>query len=136
MWGNGDTFWVANDTSGSGTADKLYAYNRSDGSRDSANDFDNLNGAGNNQPEGICSDGTTMFVADSDDNKVYAYKMSDTTTDTTKDITLAPPMTAAKGLWCTPPIVADGRGDHHQQDLRLQTATDATPLQWTSRQRR
>ena len=63
MWGNEDTFWVAND--GSGATDKLYAYNRSDGSRDSANDFDNLNGASNNQIDGAsvrtarpCSSGT------------------------------------------------------------------------------
>ncbi len=98
MWGNEDTFWVAND--GSGATDKLYAYNRSDGSRDSANDFDNLNGAGNNQLDGICSDGTTMFVADSNDNKLYAYKMSDTTADSTKDITLDSDNGEARGMWC------------------------------------
>ena len=98
MWGNEDTFWVAND--GTGATDKLFAYNRSDGSRDSANDFNSLNGAGNNQPEGICSDGTTMFVADSDDNKVYAYNMSDTTADSTKEITLHADNGDAKGLWC------------------------------------
>ena len=53
IWGNDNTFWVAND--GSGTTHKLYAYNRSDGSRDSASDFNNLQGNSNNQPEGICS---------------------------------------------------------------------------------
>ena len=98
MWGNEDTFWVAND--GSGATDKLYAYNRSDGSRDSANDFDNLNGAGNNQPWGICSDGTTMFVGDRTDNKLYAYKMSDTTADSTKDITLDSGNGESRGMWC------------------------------------
>ena len=100
MWGNGDTFWVVNDTSGSGTADKLYAYNRSDGSRDTTNDFDNLNGANNNRPWGICSDGTTMFVGDRDDNKLYAYKMSDTTADTSKDITLDSDNGEPRGMWC------------------------------------
>ena len=98
MWGNEDTFWVAND--GSDATDKLYAYNRSDGSRDSANDFDSLNGAGNNQLDGICSDGTTMFVADSNDDKLYAYKMSDTTADSTKDITLDSDNGEARGMWC------------------------------------
>ena len=98
MWGNEDTFWVAND--GSGAADKLYAYNRSDGSRDTTNDFENLNGAGNNEPEGICSDGTTMFVADSGDDKLYAYKMSDTTADSTKDITLDSDNGEPRGMWC------------------------------------
>ena len=100
MWGNGDTFWVVNDTSGSGTADKLYAYNRSDGSRDTTNDFDNLNGANNNRPWGICSDGTTMFVGDRDDDKLYAYKMSDTTADSTKDITLDSGNGEPRGMWC------------------------------------
>ena len=98
MWGNENTFWVAND--GSGATDKLYAYNRSDGSRDSANDFNNLNGNSNNQLDGICSDGTTMFVADSNDNKLYAYKMSDTTADSTKDITLDSDNGEARGVWC------------------------------------
>ena len=98
MWGNEDTFWVAND--GSGATDKLFAYNRSDGSRDSANDFDNLNGAGNNQPWGICSDGTTMFVGDRTDDKLYAYKMSDTTADSTKDITLNSGNGDSRGMWC------------------------------------
>ena len=98
IWGNDTTIWVANN--GVAATDKLYAYNRSDGSPDSGSDFGNLNGAGNNQPEGICSDGTTMFVADSDDNKVYAYNMSDTTADSTKEITLHADNGDAKGLWC------------------------------------
>ena len=72
VWGNDDTFWVAND--GSGAADKLYAYNRSDGSRDTSADFDTLQAAGNQDLRGICSDGATMFVADSGDDKIYAYK--------------------------------------------------------------
>ena len=98
VWGNDDTFWVAND--GSGATNKLYAYNRSDGSRDSSSDFDNLNGAGNTHVRGICSDGTTMFVADSDDDKVYAYKMSDTTRDSGKDITLATDNDKPEGVAC------------------------------------
>ena len=98
IWGNDDTFWVAND--GTGATDKLYAYNRSDGSRDSSNDFDNLNTAGNNNPRGICSDGTTMFVADSGDDEVYAYKMSDTTRDSGKDVTLDSANNSPQGLSC------------------------------------
>ena len=98
MWGNEDTFWVANN--GTGSNNKIYAYDRADGSRDSANDFDNLDGAGNTTPEGVCSDGTTMFVADGDDDKVYAYKMSDTTADSTKDITLSLGNGQPRGLWC------------------------------------
>ena len=98
VWGNDETIWVAND--GSGNADKLYAYNRSDGSRDTSADFDTLRAAGNQDPRGICSDGTTMFVADNGDNKIYAYKMSDTTRDSGKDVTLDSANNSPQGLSC------------------------------------
>ena len=98
VWGNDDTIWVANN--GSGAGDKIFAYNRSDGSRDAAGDFDTLNAAGNADVRGICSDGTTMFVADSVDSQVYAYKMSDTTRDSAKDITLDSGNGNAEGIWC------------------------------------
>ena len=42
----------------------LYAYQMSDRSRDSGKDFNTLSAAGNKFPEGIWSDGTTMWVAD------------------------------------------------------------------------
>ena len=98
MWGNEDTFWVVNN--GAALGNKIYAYDRADGSRDSANDFDSLSGASNSTPVGICSDGTTMYVADSDDDKLYAYKMSDTTRDSTKDITLDSDNGDPRGMWC------------------------------------
>ena len=98
VWGNEETIWVAND--GSGATDKLYAYNRSDRSRDSSSDFDTLNTPGNNNPRGICSDGTTMFVADGGDDKIYAYKMSDTTRDSGKDVTLDSANNSPQGLSC------------------------------------
>ena len=98
MWGNEDTIWVANN--GAFATDKIYAYNRSDGSRDSGTDFDTLNGAGNNTPGGICSDGTTMFVADWTDDKLYAYKMSDMTHDSGKDISLHSDNGEPRGVWC------------------------------------
>ena len=98
VWGNTTTIWVANDESENG--DKLYAYRRSDGSRDTASDFDSLRAAGNQIPTGVCSDGTTMFVADQPDDKVYAYKMSDRSHDAAKDITLAGSNTDPVGLWC------------------------------------
>ena len=72
-----------------GNADKtIYAYNRSDGTRDASKDFGTLGAAGNDDPRGIWSDGTTMYVADWVLNKVFACKMSDTTHDSAKDITL------------------------------------------------
>ena len=97
VWGNDETIWVVdNDAADS----KIFAYKRSDGSRDSAKDFDSLIAAGNTRPQGICSDGTTMFVSDSQDEKVYAYKMSDRMRDSTKDITLAAANSGARGVWC------------------------------------
>ena len=98
IWGNETTFWIANDAYSPNN--KLYAYSRADGSRDSASDFNTLDPAANDQPQGICSDGTTMFVADSADNQVYAYKMSDKSRDSAKDITLATANSNAKGVWC------------------------------------
>ena len=98
IWGNDDTFWVAND--GDGAANKLYAYNRSDGSRDTTADFDTLNAAGNESLRGVCSDGATMFVTDHSDDKIYAYKMSDTTRDSGKDVTLNSANNNPQGLWC------------------------------------
>ena len=97
IWGNDDTFWIVQNSS---TTDKLFAYNRSDGSRNSGQDFNTLNGAGNDAPTGICSDGTTMFVADYVDDKVYAYKMSDKSHDSGKDITLASANTKPEGVAC------------------------------------
>ena len=100
IWGNDDTIWIANSGTGTGANDKIYAYNRSDGSRKSGQDFNSLTGANNDDPFGICSDGTTMFVVDSVDDKIYAYKMSDKTRDSGKDITLATDNDNPKGLAC------------------------------------
>ena len=42
----------------------------------SGNDFDTLEAVGNRNPYGLWSDGTTMWVADALDAKIYAYSMS------------------------------------------------------------
>ena len=44
--------------------------------RDPAKDFDTLDDAGNDSPKGIWSDGTTMWVTDSSDDKIFAYDMT------------------------------------------------------------
>ena len=112
IWGNDDTFWVAND--GSGAGNKLFAYNRSDGSRDSSSDFDNLDTASNDSPSGICSDGATMFVADRVQLKIYAYKMSDTTRVTGREFSLDSDNSSPQGLSCdrTHIWVADQTNSH------------------------
>ena len=83
IWGNADTVWVAND--GTGATDKIYAYNRTNGSRDSGSDFDTLQDAGNKDPRGLWSDGTTMWVLDND-RHLYAYNMDTKQRDTDKEI--------------------------------------------------
>ena len=42
----------------------------------SSKEFNTLKAAGNNSPEGIWSDGTTMWVMDWIDAKIYGYSMS------------------------------------------------------------
>ena len=54
-------------------------------SRNSAEDFDGLDEAGNDDPEGIWSDGTTMWVADYSDEKIYAYNISNKARVSSKD---------------------------------------------------
>ena len=53
--------------------------------RDSEKDFNTLDAAGNGSPAGIWSDGTTMWVADYSDYKVYAYNLSTKARDSAKD---------------------------------------------------
>ena len=96
MWGNDETIWVAND--GNGAGNKLYAYRRSDGSRDSSKDFDTLNGAGNKNPRALWSDGQTMFVLDQEDARVYAYSMDDKSHDADKGVAFLG-ISFAEGMW-------------------------------------
>ena len=97
-WCDGATIWVTND-SFLHVQDRIEAYNLSNGNRDTSKEFTTLNAAGNRMPSGIWSDGTTMWVADVDDDKIYAYKMSDKSRDSGKDITLDSGNDAANGMW-------------------------------------
>ena len=80
LYSDGTTMWVVDRDD-----KKIYAYKRSDTSRDAAKDFNTLDAAGNDNPSGVWSDGTTMWVADRDDDKLYAYKRSDMSRDSAKD---------------------------------------------------
>ena len=53
----------------------------------------------NTTPHGIWSDGTTMWVNDFDDNKLYAYRLSNGSRDTSKEIALTSANTNLHGLW-------------------------------------
>ena len=74
--------------------DKIYAYSYAlsniahtlaTNARSTTEDFDTLIAAENRDPSGLWSDGTTMWVADGADGKIYAYKMSDKSRDPDKD---------------------------------------------------
>ena len=56
-----------------------------DFARNSAEEFDTLDAADNEHPTGIWSDETTMWVADSSDDKIYAYSMSTKARVSSKD---------------------------------------------------
>ena len=66
-------------------------------SRDVGSDF--TLDAANGYPTGIWSDGTTMWVADFEDAKLYAYRMSDRSRDSGKDFTLDAAHGAPVGIW-------------------------------------
>ena len=66
-------------------------------SRDSGSDF--TLDAANGYPTGIWSDGTTMWVADFEDHKLYAYRMSDRSRDSGKDFTLDTANGSPVGIW-------------------------------------
>ena len=66
-------------------------------SRDSGSDF--TLGAANGYPTGIWSDGTTMWVADFEDDKLYAYRMSDRSRDSGRDFTLDAANGSPVGIW-------------------------------------
>ena len=53
--------------------------------RDPDKDFNTLSAAGNDRPEGLWSDGITMWVADYSDEKLYAYDMATKARDPGKD---------------------------------------------------
>ena len=66
-------------------------------SQDSGSDF--TLDAANGYPTGIWSDGTTMWVADFEDHKLYAYRMSDRSRDSGKDFTLDAANGSPVGIW-------------------------------------
>ena len=66
---------------------------------EAAEDIDTLVGAGNESPRGTWSDGTTIWVADFDDDKLYAYALADGARDSAKDFNLAAGNDSPYGIW-------------------------------------
>ena len=98
IWSDRTTMWVAD----SGDA-KLYAYALSDGQRQDGNGgTENREFAlhsDNGDPKGIWSDRTTMWVADSRQDKVFAYTLATGTRDTDSEFDLHSDNTKAWGMW-------------------------------------
>ena len=74
----------------------VYAYNR-DGSRDTTSEFD-LH-ADHDNPLGAWSNGTTVWIVDRADDRLYAYEVSGGTRQDTSEITLHADNAHATGVW-------------------------------------
>ena len=62
-------------------------------------DFNGLVAAGNEQPQHIWSNGTTMWVTDFTDNKIFAYTRTTKAREPGKEFTLAADNTYKRGIW-------------------------------------
>ena len=62
-------------------------------------DLDTLRAAGNTEPSGIWSNGTTVWIADVSNAKLYAYSQADGARDGDKDIAVGGVIMAPTGIW-------------------------------------
>ena len=99
IWSDGTTMWVAHNGTGESSSDRVFAFTLADGSRDKDKEISTLNAAGNNRPNSLWSNGTTLWVSDFTDNKLYAYTLSNGTRDAAKDINLDDANSEPNGLW-------------------------------------
>ena len=70
-----------------------------DGGWKAVDDLDGLITAGNDNPRDIWSDGTTMWVADSSDSKLYAYRLADGTRQSAKEFDLHEDNADLRAIW-------------------------------------
>ena len=87
MWSRGTTVWISHDGLLGGSL-QAYSLSGSTGMlvRAEQHDFSTLSDAGNAAPRGIWSNHETMWVSDSSDKKVYAYRMDSRQRDPEKDL--------------------------------------------------
>ena len=106
IWSNGTTMWVLNyrfgeDTDGNDTGDgtgKLFAFKLSDGTRDTAKEFA-LHLEETFAARGIWSDGTTVWISNYKDAKLFAYTLATGAHVPASDITLHHLNDSAQGIW-------------------------------------
>ena len=83
LWGSGSALWAACGTNNANIGAKLCAYNPA--AKRQSNGYHTLATHGNNSPMGIWSDGVTMWVADANDKRIYAYKTASYFRDASKE---------------------------------------------------
>ena len=81
----------------------IYAYDQSTKARDTTKEFEVTGESEDFDGRGVWTDGQTMWVADDESNKLYAYKVTPGADhgdrDSDKDITLASDNLAPRGIW-------------------------------------
>ena len=91
LWSNGAAFYTACATGNANIGASLCAFNLTD----QWDTYHTLATHGNNSPMGIWSDGTTMWVTDANDRRIYAYKTASYFRDTGKEFGSL----SARGIW-------------------------------------
>ena len=105
LWSDGDIVWVSHIPSVCCAEASLKAWELDTGVRLRDRDFTGFHSIGNNQPWGVWSDGSDMFVSDMADGKVYAHWRTVEVPNPGRDIQLAPLQRASdrgrgpRGIW-------------------------------------
>ena len=107
IWSDGTTMWVAywGYTSGATNAFRdypsLHGYQMYADVPGTSGTFSNLYDFYNDHPSGMWSNGTTMWVADSSDDKLYAYELETRYRDSDKDFNTLDPAgnESPQGIW-------------------------------------
>ena len=98
MWSDGTTLWVADNGH-----DRVFAYTLADGERvrqaGGQTNFPKDVALSNGDAAGIWSDGTTLWVVDSDDGKVYAYTLNGGARDADNDFDVWSESDSIWGIW-------------------------------------
>ena len=101
VWSDGTTVWVAENES-SAIFEFLYAYELDQDPNEQhllQSDQSILLDPDNYSPAGVWSDGDTIWVSDSEDDKLYAYDLSGKQRQSTKDISLVNANADPAGIW-------------------------------------
>ena len=101
VWSDGTTVWVAEDESGTQN-EFLYAYALDQDPNEQQLLQSGLSihlDSDNSNPAGAWSDGDTIWVSDSEDDKLYAYDLTGKQRQSAKDITLVNANADPGGIW-------------------------------------